>query len=559
MSSLTPNTEYLFRCRAVCSVGKGPVSKDSGPITTLPTSPPGKPQADSNSRDKLINSASPSVYKLPLKEEAMDIDGCRSYSFGKESFRRNRTIMVLGAAGSGKSTLINGMINYIVGVEWKDSFRFKLTDEGQLRSQAESQTSEITVYKVNHQEGFKIPYSLTIVDTPGFGDTRGIERDRAITEQIRSLFSSAEGVSEIDAVYFVTQASLPQLTPTQKYVFDSVLSIFGKDVAENIQMLVTFADGQRPLVLEAINVSGVPCPKTDAGLPVHFKFNNSALMGAKSMKNFFTALDKIPIKTLQMTKEVLKERKQLETAVEDLQLQVKDGLAKLEEIKIINQKFQEHEAAIFRNENFEIEVEIIKPKQIQITNEGEYITNCQQCSMTCHYTSEIPEDQEMHRCPAMKDGRCTVCPGKCVWTVHFNQKYRWEYVTVKEKRTLKDLKEKYEQATQAKLTVQEVIKKQEQEIANLQDEIMSLIEESARSIARLNEIALRPNPLSTPEYIDLLIEGEKSEAKEGYLARIQSLEAMREGARIISKVSKRGKGASSKIQYFPQTTQLLPK
>uniref|UniRef100_UPI003AAFA13B uncharacterized protein n=1 Tax=Centroberyx gerrardi TaxID=166262 RepID=UPI003AAFA13B len=281
----------------------------------------------------------------------MDMDGCSSYSFGKESMRRNRTIMTFGATGSGKSTLINGMINYIVGIEWNDTFRFKLIDEDQMRSQAESQTSEVTAYKINHQEGFKIPYSLTIVDTPGFGDTRGIARDRAITEQIQRLFTSAEGVSEIDAVCFVTQASLPRLTATQKYVFDSVLSIFGKDVAENIRMLVTFADAQRPPVLEAVKVSGVPCPKTDRGLPVHFKFNNSALfadnrsedmdfdkmfwsMGVKSMKTFFTALDKMTTKSLQMTKEVLEERRQLETAVEGLQPQVKAGLAKLEEIKM---------------------------------------------------------------------------------------------------------------------------------------------------------------------------------------------------------------------------------
>lgn len=57
----------------------------------------------------------------------------------------------------------------------------------------------------------------------------------------------------------------------------TLLSIFGKDVAENIQMHVTFADGKQPPVLEAINASEVPCPKNDLGLPVHFKFNNSAL------------------------------------------------------------------------------------------------------------------------------------------------------------------------------------------------------------------------------------------------------------------------------------------
>ncbi len=56
-----------------------------------------------------------------------------------------------------------------------------------------------------------------------------------------------------------------------------MLSVFGKDVTENIRVLVTFADGRHPPVLEAINASGVPCPKTEDGLPVHLKINNSAL------------------------------------------------------------------------------------------------------------------------------------------------------------------------------------------------------------------------------------------------------------------------------------------
>uniref|UniRef100_A0A3B4GG97 Septin-type G domain-containing protein n=1 Tax=Pundamilia nyererei TaxID=303518 RepID=A0A3B4GG97_9CICH len=215
------------------------------------------------------------VYIIPLKKNNFNVDGCKSFTFGKESSKPNRTIMVLGATGAGKSTLINGMINYILGVKWEDPYRFKLVDEGELTSQSESQTSEVTVYKVNHQQGFEIEFSLTIVDTPGFGDTRGIEKDREIVEQLRNLFSAQGGVSEIDAVCFVAQAALARLTPTQKYVFDSVLSIFGKDVAENIRILVTFADGQRPPVLEAINAAGVPCPKTKDGLPVHFKFNNS--------------------------------------------------------------------------------------------------------------------------------------------------------------------------------------------------------------------------------------------------------------------------------------------
>lgn len=39
-----------------------------------------------------------------------------------------RTIMVVGATGAGKSTLIDGMINYIMDVSWDSDFRFSLVD-----------------------------------------------------------------------------------------------------------------------------------------------------------------------------------------------------------------------------------------------------------------------------------------------------------------------------------------------------------------------------------------------------------------------------------------------
>ncbi|XP_044225086.1 uncharacterized protein LOC122994454 [Thunnus albacares] len=508
------------------------------------------------------------VYKIPLKEEQINVPGCKRFSFGKDSTKHNRTIMVLGATGAGKSTLINGMINYILGVEWKDSFRFKLVDEGQSKSQAHSQTSEVTAYKINHQERFKIDHSLTIVDTPGFGDTRGIERDRKIAEQLHNLFSAKLGVSEIDAVCFVAQASLARLTPTQKYVFDSVLSIFGKDVAENIRVLVTFADGQRPPVLEAINAAGVPCPKTEDGLPVHFKFNNSALfadnkssaanstdededdedggfdqmfwnMGTKSMKKFFSALNLIDTKSLTMTKEVLRERKQLEVSIENLQKQVKVGLAKLEEMKETSEILKQHEAEINRNKNFEFEVTIKKPGQVDISGSGNYISNCQQCHYTCHYPCGIPNDAKKRGCAAMgSDGNCTQCPGKCYWNVHFNQKYRWDYQDVKEKRTVKELEEKYLKAEKGKMSVQALVDKLNAEYYRVQVEVVTLMEKSGKCLNRLKEIALKSNPLTTPEYIDMLIEGEKHEAKPGWNQRVQSLMKMREKAETVAKVER---------------------
>ncbi|XP_030218521.1 uncharacterized protein LOC115548201 isoform X3 [Gadus morhua] len=517
------------------------------------------------------------VYTLPLKLQSMNVEGCQRFIFGKNSVKQNRTIMVLGATGAGKSTLVNGMINFILGVTWDDTFRFKLVNEGTAKSQAHSQTSEVTVYKLNHREGFQIDYSLTIVDTPGFGDTRGIERDRLIVTQLQRLFSAEHGVSEIDAICFVAQASLARLTPTQKYVFDSVLSIFGKDVAENIRILVTFADGQPPPVLDAINESGVPCPKRK-GLPIHFKFNNSALfadnklsgannkgidddddvnddgedgggfdkmfwnMGTLSMKRFFSALNVIVTKSLTLTKEVLRQRGELENSIENLQIKVKLGLAKLEEIKQESQILQTHEAAITANGEFEYEVSFLNPVQVDISKTGNYITNCQQCQKSCHYPCGIPNDADKSGCVAIgSDGHCKRCDNKCHWSVHFNQKYRWDYEPVTEKRTYNDLKQKYEKASKEKMSVEDILKQMRLEYDLLQDEVVQLMELSAQCLNTLKEIALKPNPLSTPEYIDLLIEGEKSEAKPGYQERIKKLQHMRGKAVTMGLVARGAK------------------
>jgi predicted GTPase len=65
-------------------------------------------------------------------------------------------------------------------------------------------------------------YTINIIDTPGFGDTRGLDHDKRIVNQIRELFASrgAKGVATIDAVCFILKAPDSRLTSTQKYQGD---------------------------------------------------------------------------------------------------------------------------------------------------------------------------------------------------------------------------------------------------------------------------------------------------------------------------------------------------
>ena len=39
-----------------------------------------------------------------------------------------KTIMLVGATGSGKSTLVDGLANYLLGVKWDDPYRLSIVD-----------------------------------------------------------------------------------------------------------------------------------------------------------------------------------------------------------------------------------------------------------------------------------------------------------------------------------------------------------------------------------------------------------------------------------------------
>ncbi|XP_058629500.1 plasma kallikrein-like [Onychostoma macrolepis] len=138
---------------------------------------------------------------------------------------------------------------------------------------------------------------------------------------------------------------------------------------------------------------------------------------------------------------------------------------------------------------------------------------------------------------AMKAGKCTVCPGKCAWNVHFNQQYKWTYVTEKRQGTYQDLKKRFEAAHGQVMSKEKIFEELENELRVFQGILAGLIEKSQKSLERLQEIALKPNPLSIPDYIDLMIESEKQEAKPGFQDRIQSLMEVRKKAEILSKVS----------------------
>ncbi|XP_058035267.1 uncharacterized protein LOC131196502 isoform X1 [Ahaetulla prasina] len=337
IESLKAQTTYRIRVSAVCDNGALSVpSKEVKISTSLEEESVGNIAIQFLQKCSLVEDRQPLVFALPVEKVSSDASiSYLMYQLGKENLEvPNKVILVMGETGCGKTTLINGMINYILGVQWEDNFRFKLIHETSQRREAGSRTSEVTAYMVNHQKGFRIPYSLTIIDTPGFGGTRDTEQDKLVEKQLLEFFSTPGGIDHVDAICLVAQAFLAHSTHIQKRVFDPMLSMLGKDLKDNIQLLFTFADGGTPPVLEALKEADLPRAQDESGICVHFRFNHSALfanqenrgshntvsgmfwkMSTESMKNFFDSLKMLETKSLTLTMEVLKERQELEAAL----------------------------------------------------------------------------------------------------------------------------------------------------------------------------------------------------------------------------------------------------
>ncbi|CAL4092008.1 unnamed protein product, partial [Meganyctiphanes norvegica] len=283
------------------------------------------------------------IHKLRMMEDHHDADQkVQKLSLGSLDLDvPTKTILMLGETGVGKSSTINALANYIFGIELNDKERVLLI---------ENKTEYMTAYVLPYQIGMPYSYNYVIIDTPGFGDTRGFERDQQLLHQLKTFLKQDYDINQIDIVGFVVKASVPRLTIAQKYIYDGLFSMFGKDISQNILLLVTFAGPENPPVLEVLNDAGIQylgyfkinteSLYNETGETGKLTFNNQAKiefnwnMTENSLQKMFEKMNGISPVNISLTKVVLEDSTRLRSVVGSLQNKIQEGLDKVAQLKL---------------------------------------------------------------------------------------------------------------------------------------------------------------------------------------------------------------------------------
>lgn len=391
-------------------------------------------------------------------------------------------------------------------------------------------TDQITCYRIPRKDGTQVGFKLCIVDSPGFGDSRGKEFDKTIIDMVKELFET--DIQNLEALCLVVKLGDKRLTESQLYVFSSILELFAKDISDNMFVLITNDDGEsgKPKVLGALRDANVPF-KED----MVFRFNNANLFSNESheewktrntsFKRFFDKLQSIDRTSVEKSKTVLKTRENLEIQLNCIQRQIRDQATQILQIKDEKKSLKEKKKDIENNENYTITREVQRPTTVY---HPYFCLNCTQCNKTCHFNCKVVGDIFIRTCAVMSwSGYCNC---GCYTGTHTLQGFSHEKETVNETETLQDIKKRYDVAQEGVDGYNELIDKNKNKLRESLLELDKMIMTGDEWIKQLQKEALKPAIKNLSDYIDRMITNEKESCQPKYEERIEFIEEVKQYA-----------------------------
>jgi len=165
-------------------------------------------------------------------------------------------VLVMGQTGSGKTSLLNLLANLDMAfprerlsqppklsVELLHKFALNVVSDSSLEdaldNEMESKTSDAKPYhiKIGH-------VGLTVIDTPGFGDSRGLEADEA---HVKLIMQCLESIGGVNCVLLLINGREARLNATLRYVLSKLTSIMPQSVLGSLAVVFTNTESERKL------------------------------------------------------------------------------------------------------------------------------------------------------------------------------------------------------------------------------------------------------------------------------------------------------------------------
>lgn len=147
-------------------------------------------------------------------------------------------LLLIGETGSGKTSFLNLICNFDMvrryGYESAFEYFHNFNDievENAQHKQMESKTSGATLYSIT-LNGLEVG----IIDTPGFGDSRGMKEDE---KNVKTIIDALKEVDHVNCVCLVINGRLARMTATLRYVLAEITAILPKKVLSNVIIVFT--------------------------------------------------------------------------------------------------------------------------------------------------------------------------------------------------------------------------------------------------------------------------------------------------------------------------------
>ena len=244
-------------------------------------------------------------------------------TFEIDDYKNAYVMLFVGKTGDGKSTAINALFNIIKGIKLEDKYRFILIKEKEKeKGQAVSQTDGVHLYYIKDYKNNPI----IIIDTQGYGDTRGILFDKKIDEAFRYVFSNI--INHINVVGMIVKATNNRIDVLTKYIFSCITKLFAGDISENVILLATHANRdcikKEPIFAETIKTEVDFLEKKDkkwwyafdSTLMFENDIDKLTIFSFSQLKDFYE--EKLCPKDIKQTFEIFHHRRELKKLIKKI-------------------------------------------------------------------------------------------------------------------------------------------------------------------------------------------------------------------------------------------------